>query len=482
MSPNRESLGAGTVYNLVARFAFVLSGYGIHIGLARVLGPDYYGVVGLLLSLVTIASVLVMNGARQAISKFTAEDERLATAIRGAALRVQGLFSISVAALMLVGAGLLAGLWRDPELAPYIRLAAPIVPLMALQSVYLASLNGLRAFGRQAAVTILYSGGRVVLALAGAWLWGLPGAVAGLVAGPLVAVAVARLLLPATPRQGRFPARDILAFSVPMIVFSVAATVLTYLDLYFVQACLGQGSHVGYYTSAATVARVPYYALLALTDTLAPVTSRLVGQGERERARLKITTGLRYGLMLLLPAGALVSATARPLLGLVYSRPYAAAGGALAVLIWGQIAFAFFSVLTALLAAEGRPGRAMTLGLALLPVSAALNAVLVPRWGLVGAAWATTATTLLGLALSLVVVQRDFGPTVRARSLLSIGAVALVCGALAACWRPHGVMLPVAYAVLLGAGVLLLWLARELGRDDLERLWALVRRRRGVAA
>lgn len=482
-SPSRaDSIGAGTIYSLIARLAFLFSGYAIHIGLGRALGPASYGMVTVVLSLLTISRNFIMDGPRQAISKFTAENERLAAAIRGVALRIQGTFSFAVLLVFMAGAVPLANLLNNGALAPYIRLAAPIMPIMALLSVYLASLNGLRAFGRQAAAMIVYSAGRVLLALVGAHLWGISGAILGLVAAPLGALAVARLLLPATPREGRFPARRIIDFSVPMIIFSLADTLLMYLDLLFVQAWAGQSNQVGFYGSAATVAQIPYYALLPLVDTLLPATARLLGQGQRDQARRTIATGLRYGCMLLVPAGVLISVTGQSLMSFLYSGRYAQAGIPLAILIWGQTFYAFFTVLTTLLGAEGKPRQAMGLVLAMVPVAVILNAILVPRYGPVGAACSTAATTLIGLVASLLLVQRDFGPVVGWRPLAPIVLAALVSGALAAWWRPRGLLLVPAYAVLWGADIFALWLLGGLSREDVQRLQGLSQLVRRAAA
>ena len=117
-----------------------------------------------------------MNGPRQAISKLTAESEGLAVAIRDVAVRLQGLFAGLVLVALLGRPGLLAAVLRDPSLAPHIRLAAPIVLFMAIFSVYVASLNGLHAFGRQATAMVVLTVGRLLFALLGAWLWGIPGA------------------------------------------------------------------------------------------------------------------------------------------------------------------------------------------------------------------------------------------------------------------------------------------------------------------
>ncbi len=476
------SISAGTIYNLIGQMSVLVGGYGLHIGLARILGPANYGVIGVVLPLATIARVLVMDGPRQVISKLTAERADLARAIRRAALWLEGLASILVLIALLAGADVLAALLRDATLAPYIRLVTPLVPATALFSVYQASLNGLHCFGRQTVVSIVNSLGRMALSLAGAWLWGLPGALLGLAAAAALALAVAYLLVPASNGQGEFVARRLAAFSAPMVVFAVADALLMYLDLMFVKALVRQPVLVGYYAAAATVAQVPYYALLALADTLLPVTARLLENGLRERARRTIQGGLRYGLMLLVPAGVLIAATAQPLMTFLYGRTYGPAGALLAILIWAQTFYAFLTVLTALLIAESKPNVVMVLALGLLPISGALNLVLVPLWGTVGAASSTATATLVGLLVSYLLARRDFGPIVEWRSTLAIVAAAALSGALALWWHPRGMLLVPAYVVLWGADIVALWFLGEIRPADLQRVQQLLGLLRKVAA
>jgi O-antigen/teichoic acid export membrane protein len=77
-----------------------------------------------------------------------------------------------------------------------------------------------------------------------------------------------------------------------------------------------------------------------------------------------------------------------PLMGLVFGTPYAAAGSALAVMTLAQLCNAVFGVASSALIMSGHERRAAAAFVAALLVHAGLGVVLIPRFGVEGAAWA----------------------------------------------------------------------------------------------
>ncbi len=468
-------MGRGTLYNMMARLSFLVSGYVIHIALARLLGPQLYGVVGIILSLITIARVFVMNGTRQAISKYTAEEEKLATSIRHKALQIQIAFSMIVFALVFTLAGPIAGVLRDPTLVPYIRLSAPIIPIMAIFSVYQASFNGLRQFGRQAALMTFYSLTRITAVLAFVLLgWGVTGVILGFLIAPVAGVVASWPLCDRNPSPRAFPARRIIRFAVPMVLSSVGLTLLMYIDVLFVKALVRDNAQVGYYTSAATIAQTPYYVLLAFVDTLLPMTSHSLGRNALVLARKYVNESLRYVTMLLIPGALVVSVTAGRLIPLLYSTAYIKAAAPLSILIWGLTFYALFVILTTIITAEGKPDLAMGLSLVLIPLDVALNFFLIPTLGLQGAALSTTLTMLVGMVMAAVYVFRDLGTLMAPGSFLKIVVASAAVYLATIAYRVSGLWLLPYYAALAGVYVLALWALGEIKREDVQMAMRLI--------
>ncbi|MCK4965330.1 MAG: oligosaccharide flippase family protein, partial [Dehalococcoidia bacterium] len=61
-SETKTGMGRGTLYLMVAAGVFLVSGYVIHFWLGRYLGPESYGLFGIVLALMTIADLLLISG------------------------------------------------------------------------------------------------------------------------------------------------------------------------------------------------------------------------------------------------------------------------------------------------------------------------------------------------------------------------------------------------------------------------------------
>jgi O-antigen/teichoic acid export membrane protein len=62
----KQNVTHGTIYLMFAQAAFVASGYAIHIGLARLLGPSDYGIYAVVISLMTMVNLILTTGIPQA--------------------------------------------------------------------------------------------------------------------------------------------------------------------------------------------------------------------------------------------------------------------------------------------------------------------------------------------------------------------------------------------------------------------------------
>jgi O-antigen/teichoic acid export membrane protein len=96
-------------------------------------------------------------------------------------------------------------------------------------------------------------------------------------------------------------------------------------------------------------------------------------------------TLLWLGIAIALP----VSLVAEPLMRLLYGAPYAGSGAALAIVIWSSVATFLGLVTSYWLVAENLQRIYPVRILASLCTCVVLNLILVPRWGIQGAAVAT---------------------------------------------------------------------------------------------
>jgi O-antigen/teichoic acid export membrane protein len=166
----------------------------------------------------------------------------------------------------------------------------------------------------------------------------------------------------------------------------------------------------------------------------------------------------------------IVAAASRPLISLVFSAEYAAAAPAATILALGATMLAFAGTGQTLLVAANRPVLAFVGVSAVLPVSVALNLVLVPRYELVGAATATTVAGTIAASILVWAVWTQLRVLPGGRTILR---VVLAAAATYAAGRLLDLNGPLVLAQCSGMAVGyvgLLFALRELGRDDLALL------------
>ena len=139
----------GFVFLVIGWAIWIIAGYFINIGLARYLGPEMYGIYGLVMSVLLWLEIFIITGVPYAVQKFVASDEKNAYSI----LRTAGFIQGTVIGFLLVfsffAAPLLANLFDDKRLILYFRVAFINILFFGIYYLYVSFQNGLRNFGRQ---------------------------------------------------------------------------------------------------------------------------------------------------------------------------------------------------------------------------------------------------------------------------------------------------------------------------------------------
>jgi len=382
---------------------------------------------------------------------------------------------------MLLAAPLLAALLRDPSLTGYLRLAFVDVLAMGAYAYYRGVLNGHRAF-RQLSLTIMaYSLTKLLAICLLVYLgFGVRGALVGNVIASLGGLAAGffwvrrRWALPpeGRPQEGigaraSVGERQVLAFVLPAALFTLASNVLLGLDLMGVKALVGNEVVVGYYSAAVNLANAPRLVLLAFSFTLLPSLSHAIAGQDWAQTRHYLQQTTRLLALVLFPLLALVTGTAQALVTFVFSAAYLPAAPILTVLIFTYSTYTVYITLVSALLAENRPGWALAIPLALLPVAAVAIWLGIARFGALGAAFGSLLAVGLATAIVAGYVFRRYRPQVSAVSLGRIALAAAVIGILAWMWSPSGLVLLLAYGLLAGLYLALLLLLREIKPADL---------------
>ncbi|HST92086.1 MAG TPA: lipopolysaccharide biosynthesis protein [Brevundimonas sp.] len=454
----------------------------------RLLSADEFGRYALAFSVMTLAHVAVFSWLEAAMARFWAAQEPGAAHGHFASL-YRTAFALS--GLFLVVIGLAIWLWPgDPlfKLALGAGLAgAPARCLIKLgQERYRAAGEVAKAAGLDIAVAIGGLAVGVGFALLGA------GGAAPLLGIGLAPLAALPFVLPGELRQARggvFEGDRVRGYAVygyPIAASLALTVVLSSTDRFLLAAFMDEAAVGAYHASYSIANRTLDVLFLWLGSAGQPALVMELERGGLDRLKEAAREQLSTFLLIGLPAAAGVALVARPLAQVLIGEDLRAAAAsvtpwiALSALLFGLTAYYF--------------GQAFTLGkktkrlLAAMAIPAGLNVVLnlilVPRFGLMGAAWATAASFAAGMIATMLIGRRVMALPVPWESLIrcsvATAAMALVVSRLPAIGGFPELMLDASVGGLVYAAAALTINAAGV-RDVAVRLLAQIRARRAAA-
>jgi len=444
----------GLIYNTLAQIVFILTAMGIHFWLGRELGQATYGDVVVILSVATVTCLALKNGLRESTSRFIAAGSDNHTGVYLAAMKVQILLAVGITAIVFFGSDAIACELNDLSLSKYLKVIAFQAPAMGVYYLSYGLFNGRKQFGRQALLTAVHALLRITFVIA-LVLLGMK--VAGVVWGTVAAAAGTGLLgltitMRTRPKQ-RFPVWPIVRYALPIAVFFTSVALLMNIDILMLKRMQPTAAAVGEYGAARTFARVPFFLLTAFYGVLLPLVASAHAENNHKLVRRHISLAVRSLLMILLPVLALLSSSAEGIVVLFYGPRFSEAAAPLSVLCIG-VGFLLLTVqLVTVLQATGRPRAGSFLMVALLPVDVALCAVLIPRYGTMGAALSTTLATGIGFVAAAGYICVVFKALPSLRSVANIMVSAVMVYLLGRSFPFHGALLLMLFVV---AGVLYL--------------------------
>jgi len=397
----------------------------------------------------------------------TAEDP---AAVAATAVRLYLAAGIAVMLGLWLAAGPVARLLGEPRLAVLLRIAALDVPLTALSTTCRETLVALGRWPQRARA----AAGRwltrlALIALAVAAGLGVEAALAACVGATAVEAFLARTGLGLLRRRERAPLRPLLAYSLPLFVYGVGIALYARLDLYVVKALGAAVAEAGIYAAAANGAWAFQFAGVVLTPLLLSDLSRRRAAGLDAEAR-RATAGALRLVLLSAPFAALAAVEAPGLLRLVYGAGFAAGAPVFRLLLVAAFGHLVLGVAITTVVAAGHPRRAAPLGVAAPVVAIAAHLLVVPRWGMVGAAAVTAAVAaaaaLAALAVTAPSARGYPGPASLVRTVFVGGLAAWAATA----WPAEGPWLLVELPALSLVAAALLVLSGELHGDELARI------------
>jgi O-antigen/teichoic acid export membrane protein len=197
------------------------------------------------------------------------------------------------------------------------------------------------------------------------------------------------------------------ATTVQLALYSTTMLVIGQVDIVVTGSFLGPEA-AGSYATASRISKFVPFGMTAVNLALMPLVSRLFHAGQRDELQRVVSVAATGILAVTLPLGIGAIAFARPLLGL-FGPEFVSAQGALVVLTVGRMANALCGPTAVLLTMSGNQRDAAAVALGAAALDAVLLLLLLPRFGMMGAAVATATTTMAWNFVQLPLVRRRTG-------------------------------------------------------------------------
>lgn len=394
-------------------------GYGSSVLLARVLGAADFGAYRYAIGWANLLTVLAcLRADVLVVREVAAAPDRPAAPLLAFA---RNLTFVTATATALIAGGLVALVepLRPRSLeVPVFWLALGVLLATALATVYRGALEARGAVVRAQWPDVVLRQGGLLFALGAALLLGVPltaksamalHVVAGFAALGGLALMWRRVRVGEPARPDASPPRlsEWLVAAAPMTMAALLSAVNTQADLILL-GILASKEEVGQYAVAVRLASLVSYVLLAANIPLRPVIARLWREGKTEALQATVS---KVCARVLAVSGAIALALVAlgPLLLGVFGPEYVVAVDALRVLAAAQLLSAAAGPVGVVLMMTGHE-RATFFGLASGAVTnVALNALLIPSFGILGAAMATASGVLVWNTILLVALRRRTG-------------------------------------------------------------------------
>lgn len=364
--------------------------------LARLLSPEDFGLVAILLVFTTLGMLLVDGGFGTALiqrQNTSIDDETTVFVFNLAA-------GILAGALLFCMAPVIAKFFDQPQLCDLTRLMALVLPLGALAAVpdaLLAMKLDFKARARAEVVASICAGLlAIVLAVSGFGVWSLAWhSVTGIfIRGVLLWHFSAWRPRGAYSNQSF---RSLFSFGAYML----AASLLNALAMRLQSLLIGKlfdTRTLGYYTLAQNTQQAPTSLVGNLLNRVGlPVFSTI--SGDRQRLALGLQNSMRMSMFLFFPFMIGISFAANPLISILYGEQWAPAAPILSILSLSAALWPMHVLNIAVIGAQGKSN--LLLRVETVKQAAAIALIVISaRWGVLAIAWSVVASSVVALAVN----------------------------------------------------------------------------------
>ena len=383
--------------------------------IGRELGSDGLGIYTLAFTVYLLGMQFAAFGIGSALTKYVAEfleDRQTVDGYVSSGLTSSIVTGTAMGIVLFLFAPYLANsIFHTPEMEGMIKLISICYPFIAIQKAVLGTLNGFRKMRHLAFLNIAQNVSVVLISviLVLSFDMGVMGAIMGLV----VPTVIIGLLSPILIRDcivfdslwNKPALRATTAFGFYIVLGNSIGFLNTQIDNLFIGYYLSP-SEVGIYATAVLFAQTLTLIPTAVQHVTAPMTAALHGKGDTDGVRQLFHSTLKKSLIIS-TISAIAIATAGPyIINIIFTDAFSSSYVPLLILLVGYAFSSTYGAVGATLSSIGKVKVSFRIHAICALFNIVLNTLLIPIFGIVGAALSTTGTMVANFTITISIVRR----------------------------------------------------------------------------
>ena len=479
VQPERSAgriIARNTLFGIGSQFALRVAGFIFTIVVVRTLGDDNFGEYSIVLAWAGLFSVIGDMGINQYLAREIARNHEIVHELFWDTVVLRMILAIAASVITIGGAILVAHYPTAVVIGIALFTAtyyfsALVAPLQSILTGYerldiISVLNVLNQI-----IYMVLAGLFLYLGFNFVWL-----VIAGVTSMPVIAFmqwrAVRRNHLgPPRFRINRRMWFSLIKAGAPFAVTQLALTFANQVDSIFLSS-LTNAQTVGWYSAAYRLTLTLYNLSLAFNTAVMPTLAREHAR-DPNSVRAWYYASARFIAIITLPI-AVGGSILNQQIVLIYGQEFYVSSLAFALLIWDLpfvVFHAFSGYITASIKKEGAAARIhVTIGV----LNIVLNAILIPRFGLIGACFATVLTDFVGAALFYRLFRRVLGAGLMFHRMIQIVIAAAIMGAVVWILRGSSLAITIPVSALVFGG--LIWFSGAMTVEERHRIIHLIKR------
>jgi len=441
----------GSTWVFVSRLVDGIVALLFSILIARMLGVDRYGFIGVTMGVVGIVGIFTHLGLPQATTKYVSESiaKKDNAQLKGfiyASLLIEIVVGAFLSIILFLLADILAlEVFNKPELGIFLRLTSPILFLGAISNTFMSTLVGYHKMRDFALINIFNFVVKLALAV---FLvirgFGVAGALLGFVFGWLVGTVLSVFfylfkikpyLKKAFPTKISVQSKKMIKFGVPMAVSMASILIYEWVDKLVLAAFSDEIKYVSLYSIAFGMVALPLVISRSINTSFFPIVSALDAKKDRKKLRQTYESIVRLSMLILNPILVGMIVLSPQIIKLLYGVEYEQAVYPYIILaLWGFFRPAH-TFAGSVLAGTGIPKKNAKIDGFTAVLNFCLNILLIPLfismnsgYGPIGAALATTSSYIIGMSIMVHLANKRIQAKLPLHNILKTLGAAFLAG------------------------------------------------------